>query len=190
MKKGIKGTKTKNKLLHIAIHEFASIGFENTKVDTIVREANLTKPSFYLYFKSKQAIFDEIVNICTIKLETEVKKIGLTQFNNSLSKERIKNVLENFYEFVLDNKELMIIGIILNRNNDIIINKLTEIVKSNLRIEANINYIKSAFDSDIFADILVTNSLMFCKNYLLNEKSSPEELVSILSSLYSESIFN
>ncbi|AKA70410.1 TetR/AcrR family transcriptional regulator [Clostridium scatologenes] len=97
MKKGIKGTETKNKLLHIAIHEFASMGFENTKVDTIVREANLTKPSFYLYFMSKQGIFDEIVNICTIKLETEVKKIGLTKLNNTLNKERIKNVLEDFF---------------------------------------------------------------------------------------------
>jgi TetR/AcrR family fatty acid metabolism transcriptional regulator len=189
LKKGIKGTETKNKLLYIAIHEFASMGFENTKVDTIVREANLTKPSFYLYFKSKQAIFDEIVNICTMKLETEVKKIGLTQLNNTLSQERIKNVLEDFYEFVLENKELMIIGIILNKNNDILINKLTDIVKSNLRIEANINYIKSTFDCNVFADILVTNSLMLCKNYLLNGKSSPKELVSILSSLYSESIF-
>lgn len=189
MKKGIKGTETKNKLLHIAIHEFASMGFENTKVDTIVREANLTKPSFYLYFMSKQAIFDEIVNICTIKLETEVKKIGLTKLNNTLNKERIKNVLEDFFEFVLENKELMIIGIILNKNSDIIINKLTDIVKDNLRIEANINYIKSTFDSNVFADILVTNSLMLCKNYLLNGKSSPKELVSILSSLYSESIF-
>ncbi|MFL0249439.1 TetR/AcrR family transcriptional regulator [Clostridium neuense] len=189
MKNGIKGTETKNKLLHIAIHEFASMGFENTKVDTIVREANLTKPSLYIYFKSKQAIFDEIVNICTLKLETEVKKIGLTQLNNTLSQERIKNVLENFYEFVLENKELMIIGIILNKNNDMLINKLADIVKSNLRIEANINYIKSTFANNVFADILVTNSLMLCKNYLLTGKSSPKELVSILSSLYSESIF-
>lgn len=83
----------------------------------------------------------------------------------------------------------MIIGIILNKNSDIIINKLTDIVKDNLRIESNINYIKSNFDSNVFADILVTNSLMLCKNYLLNGKSSPKELVSILSSLYSESIF-
>ena len=82
----------------------------------------------------------------------------------------------------------MIIGIVLNRNNDKIINQLTDIVKENLKVEANINYIKPIFADDIFADILVTNTLMLCKNYLLTEKSSPEELAIILSSLLSESI--
>ena len=189
MKKGVKGNETKKKLLSIAIHEFATMGFDNTKVDTIVREANLTKPSFYLYFESKQAIFDEIVNSCAINLEIEVRKIGLTQIdNNALSNGRIKNVLENFYKFILENKEIMIIGIVLNRNNDKLINKLTDIVKENLKVEANINYIKPIFTHDIFADILITNSLMLCKNYLLTEKSSPMELATILSSLLSESI--
>ena len=190
MKKGVKGNETKKKLLSIAIHEFATMGFDNTKVDTIVREANLTKPSFYLYFESKQAIFDEIVNSCAINLEIEVRKIGLTQIdNNALSNGRIKNVLENFYKFILENKEIMIIGIVLNRNNDKLINKLTDIVKENLKVEADINYIKPIFTHDIFADILITNSLMLCKNYLLTEKSSPMELATILSSLLSESIF-
>ncbi|MFT8314282.1 MAG: TetR/AcrR family transcriptional regulator [Clostridium sp.] len=189
MKIGLKGIETKNKLLSIAAHEFAAMGFNDTKVDTIVRGANLTKPSFYLYFESKQAIFDELVNICTMKLKSEVRKLRLTQIDkNTLSSNRIKNVLENLFKFILENKEIMIIGIVLNRNSDKVINKLTDIVKENLKIEANINYIKPIFAADIFADILVTNALMLCKNYLLTEKSSPEELSIILSSLLSESI--
>lgn len=190
MKRGVKGIDTKNKLLSIAAHEFSTIGFNETKVETIVREANLTKPSFYIYFKSKQAILDELVNLCSIKLESEIRKIGLTKIDkNALSKDRIKNVLENFFEFVLENKEFMIIGLTLNKNNDNLINILTDIVKENLKIEANINYIKPIFAADIFADILVTNSLMLCKNYLLTEKSTPVELAKILSALFSESVF-
>lgn len=189
MKRGLKGKETRNKFLSIAAHEFAAMGFSDTKVDTIVKGVNLTKPSFYLYFESKQAIFDELVNICTMKLKSEVRKFRLTQIDkNALSSERIKNVLENLFKFILENKEIMIIGIVLNRNNDKIINELTDIVKENLKVEANINYIKPIFADDIFADILVTNTLMLCKNYLLTEKSSPEELAIILSSLLSESI--
>lgn len=189
MKRRVKGLDTKNKLLSIAAHEFSTIGFYETKVETIVREANLTKPSFYIYFKSKQAIFDELVNLCAIKLESEVKKIGLTKIDeNSFNSNRIKNVLENFFEFILENKELMIIGLKLNNNNDKIITMLTDIVKENLKIEANINYIKPIFAGDIFADILVINSLMLCKNYLLTEKSSPKELAKILSALFNESV--
>lgn len=189
MKIGVKGIETKNKLLSIAVREFAVMGFRDTKIDTIVKGANLTKPSFYLYFKSKQAIFDELVNICTMKLEDEVRKLGLTELNKTaLNNDRIKNVLERFYEFILEYKELMIVGIVLNKNNDKIISKLADIVKENLKIEADINYIKPIFASDIFADILVTNSLMLSKNYLLSGKSSPKELAKILSSLINESV--
>lgn len=190
MKKGLKGIETRNKLLSVATHEFATMGFNDTKVDTIVRGVNLTKPAFYLYFDSKQAIFHELVDECTRKLKSEVSKIGLTQIDkNELSSERIKNVMENLFQVLLENKELMIIGIVLNRNSDKVINELTDIVKENLRIEASINYIKPVFDDDIFADILVTNVLMLSKNYLLTEKASPKELAIILSSLFSESVF-
>ena len=190
MKRGLKGIETKNKLLTVATHEFATIGFNDTKVDTIVRGVNLTKPAFYLYFDSKQAIFDELVDECTRKLKSEVSKIGLTHLDkNELSSERIRNVMENLFQVLLENKEIMIIGILLNRNSDKIINELTDIVKENLRIEATISYIKPVFDDDIFADILVTNVLMLSKNYLLTDKASPKELAIILASLFSESIF-
>lgn len=191
MKRGLKGIETKKKLLAIATYEFATMGFNNTKVDTIVKGANVTKPAFYLYFESKQAIFDELVKECTRKLKGEVKKIGVTQIDrNELSSERIKNVMENLFQFFLENKEIMIVGIVLNKNSDKIISELTDIVKENLRIEASINYIKPVFDDDIFADILVTNVLMLSRNYLLTEKASPKELAIILSSLFSESVFS
>lgn len=189
LKKGLKGRETRKKLLSIAIHEFATMGFDNTKIDTIVRKASLTKPSFYIYFKSKEAIFDEIVDICTIKLENEVKKLGLIQMsNNILSHDRVKNVIENFYKFILENKELMIIGLILNRNNDKLIAKLSDRIRENLKMQADMNYIKPIFAHDIFADMLTTFELIICKNYLLAEKSSPNELATIWSLLLNESI--
>lgn len=187
MKKGIE---TRNKLLAAAAHEFAVMGFEDTKVDTIVRSVKVSKPAFYLYFESKQAIFDELVSMCAAKLKSEVKKIGLTQLDKtSFSSDRFKKVLESFYGFILLNKELMIIGIVLNKDNGTLIQEVTDIAKENLKSEAEINYIKPFFAKDIFADILVTNSLMLCKNYLLPGKSTPSELAAILSSLLSENIF-
>ncbi|MDP4146444.1 MAG: TetR/AcrR family transcriptional regulator [Bacillota bacterium] len=191
MKKGLKGIETKNKLLAIASDEFAEVGFDNTKIDTIVRIANLTKPSFYLYFKSKQAIFDELVAMCTTKLEDMVRKLALIKMDkDSSGSHRLRTVFESFFEEVLKNKELMIIGIELNTNKDKILHQLTDIVKENLRVESNINYIKPLFSNDIFASILVTNSIMLCRDFLLTKKSSPKELATILSSLFSEGILN
>jgi AcrR family transcriptional regulator len=186
-----KGIETRNKLLASAAYEFAVMGFESTKVDTIVRSVNVTKPAFYLYFESKQAIFNELVSMCEAKLKSEVKKIGLTQLDKtSFSSNRFKKVLENFYEFILENKDLMIIGIILNKNNNKLIKEITDIARENLETEAKINYIKPFFAKDIFADILVTNSLMLCRNYLLTGKSTPGELAALLSSLLADTIFS
>lgn len=189
MEKGLQGKETRSRLLSVATREFAARGFNDTKVDTIVREAQLSKPALYIYFDSKQAIFDEIVNHGSLMLKGEVRKIGLTWIGKGdLSSERIKNVLEKFLAFLLGNRDLMVVTIILNKNFEELIDDLTVIVKENLIIEADINYIKTVFAHDIFADILVTNVLMLSKKYLLTGKSSPQELASILSLLLTESI--
>ena len=190
MKKGLKGQETRNKLLSIAASEFAARGFNDTKVDVIVRTANLTKPSFYLYFSSKQAIFDELVSECTIKLKNEVRKVRATHIDEKISRrERVAEALENLFRFIFENKEIMTIALVLNGKSDEIVKELTDLVKENLEVEASINYIKPIFTDSIFADILVTNALMLCKNYLITGKSSPKEIALVLSSLLNESIF-
>ncbi len=52
---------TKEKLINSAIKVFSEKGFFNTKISDIVNEAGVAQGTFYLYFKSKEDIFLEIV---------------------------------------------------------------------------------------------------------------------------------
>ena len=56
-----KGERRKFELLQIAYKMFLTLGYENTSVDEIIREANIAKGTFYYYFKSKEQIFQSVV---------------------------------------------------------------------------------------------------------------------------------
>lgn len=56
-----KGERTRAKLLAVAAAEFARLGYHNTKVGDIVSSAGLSQPSFYIYFDSKEAAYEELV---------------------------------------------------------------------------------------------------------------------------------
>jgi AcrR family transcriptional regulator len=56
-----KGEESKRKLLQAAEELFAKKGFQSTKVSEIVAKAGLTQAAFYLYFKSKEDIFQQMI---------------------------------------------------------------------------------------------------------------------------------
>ena len=68
-KKGANGQESRARLLIVAANEFAKSGYHQTKISTIVSRAGLTRPSFYLYFESKEAVFKELVE----KFRAELK---------------------------------------------------------------------------------------------------------------------
>ena len=62
-KKGAIGEQSRALLLNIAAEEFANHGYYETKISTLVKRAGLTQPTFYLYFKSKEAIYQELIDL-------------------------------------------------------------------------------------------------------------------------------
>lgn len=54
-------TDTKEKILQAALRLFAQDGYEAVSVSTIAGEIGVTKPALYKHYKSKQDIFDSIV---------------------------------------------------------------------------------------------------------------------------------
>lgn len=55
------GEKSKQLLLEKAIDLFSMNGYYNTKISDIVKSANLTQPTFYLYFESKDSIYNDLI---------------------------------------------------------------------------------------------------------------------------------
>lgn len=56
-----KGQKTKNSLLEAAEEIFGTKGYFNTSIVDITQKANVAQGTFYIYFPSKQIIFEELV---------------------------------------------------------------------------------------------------------------------------------
>jgi AcrR family transcriptional regulator len=56
-----KGEASRSALIEAATKLFAAQGYHVTKVSDIVKAVGLTQAAFYLYFPSKEAIFEEII---------------------------------------------------------------------------------------------------------------------------------
>ena len=66
-----KGEKRKKELLKIAYDMFLTQGYENTSVDEIIEKAQIAKGTYYYYFKSKEQMLEEVIDMM-IDSETEM----------------------------------------------------------------------------------------------------------------------
>lgn len=53
--------KSREKILNSAIKLFAKNGFDNTSIDAIMQDANLTRGAFYTHFSSKSKLYAESI---------------------------------------------------------------------------------------------------------------------------------
>lgn len=83
--------KVKNEILNAAIKNFSKTGFAITKMDDIAKTANVSKGTLYLYFQSKEDLFESLFKLNQQKLIDE--RDGLFQDKN-----RIKSDLGLFYD--------------------------------------------------------------------------------------------
>lgn len=60
-RRGTRGERTRRRLLDSAEEIFAAIGFHDASIVKITEAAGVAQGTFYLYFPSKQEIFDEVV---------------------------------------------------------------------------------------------------------------------------------
>ena len=104
-KKGASGEQSRALLLQIAAEEFAHKGYYETKISTLVKKAGLTQPTFYLYFKSKEAIYKELIDMFSQGLSDLATKSRLESGIdlNSLPL-RISKVLTELFTYFSENQ--------------------------------------------------------------------------------------
>src|SRR5512145_2325102 len=61
-------------LLEAAREEFARVGLERARVEDIARRAGISKGAFYLHFRTKDAVFREIVQRFLGALEDHARR--------------------------------------------------------------------------------------------------------------------
>lgn len=89
-----------------AIQLFSKKGFENTSVQDITNSANIAKGTFYLYFKSKDDLIEQVFDYCHDN-NVDYCNTGLENKETAIDKLCLR--MENAIKWAMNNKEQAIV---------------------------------------------------------------------------------
>jgi AcrR family transcriptional regulator len=98
-----RGLKTRRKLLDAAERVFGEIGYVDASIVKITEAAGVGQGTFYLYFDSKRAIFDELVRDLNQRVRHAMKE-GSSQGKTRLEQERLG--FKAYFRFTADHPAL------------------------------------------------------------------------------------
>lgn len=105
-KKGISkkesAMETKRKLLESADYLFSKYGFKNVSVDSIVERAGVAKGSFYVHFKSKNALIISFLNNYVSSLDTEYRAFYETFPEDSKTSDVLLALIEKIIDIIIN----------------------------------------------------------------------------------------
>lgn len=155
-KKGSDGELSRALLLRIAADEFAEHGYYETKISNIVKKANVTQPTFYLYFKSKEAIFQELEELFRKKLACLTIDSRLEEgLDEQALPERIAGGLIGVFHFFTEHPSLGKIGFYLSPSAADTKAAMAAQIEDNLLLEVEAGYFHQNVDMSIVANGLV-----------------------------------
>jgi len=93
---------TKEKILKAAEKEFSQRGFYGTQISHIIQSAGVARGTFYLYFKSKEEVFQELLKRVVQDIKERVKPVDPTKDVIPQIKQNIVNIAE----YALQNRNL------------------------------------------------------------------------------------
>ncbi|MGR6856136.1 TetR/AcrR family transcriptional regulator [Bacillus halotolerans] len=176
-RKGRKGEESRKRLLKAAAHEFSIRGFHETKVSAIVKRAGLTQPSFYLYFQSKEAIFEELINDFHSRLRKLTESLLLeTGLHGNDVTNRVLSAVEAVFQFLAEDKDLTRIGFFLNPEAKQLKQDVAMVLKDNLEAEQRLGYFRSELEMETVAECLIGMIEHLTDSYLLTGIKDPASL--------------
>ncbi|MDS9998778.1 TetR family transcriptional regulator [Bacillus atrophaeus] len=176
-RKGRKGEESRKRLLKAAAHEFSIRGFHETKVSAIVKRAGLTQPSFYLYFQSKEAIFEELINDFHSRLRKLTESLLLeTGLHANDVTNKVLSAVETVFQFLAEDKDLTRIGFFLNPEAKQLKQDVAMVLKDNLEAEQRLGYFRSELEMETVAECLIGMIEHLTDSYLLTGVKDPASL--------------
>ena len=98
-------------LIEAALRVFSRVGFAAAKMDDVADEAGVSKGTVYLYFESKEQLFEEVVKVTMVPLLDE-GVASLVEPDKSAT-DRLKQHLKFFYSKILDSDRRNIMRLIM-----------------------------------------------------------------------------
>lgn len=173
------GERSKQLLLDKAIELFSTHGYHQTKISDIVKAANLTQPTFYLYFQSKESLFNDL-NEQFQKELLQVFKENDVHGVNASSREKILENLKNTFAFFKKNPNLTKIGFYESANAENVKSELVSEVVKVLEKE----HVQSPVDPHTLAESLLGSVERLTLNSLLTDRKEPQKLAEDIVDIY------
>ena len=181
------GERSKQLLLEKAIELFSDKGYHHTKISDIVKAANVTQPTFYLYFKSKDALYND--------LNTQFQSAFFDVMNNKPT-EMVENGLQGFvalveqklvnlFVYIVENPKLTKIGFIESEQSSLVKVQLTQQLIHLIYLhDCDKDLQLYNVDIKIMIDSLVGSIERLIVTNLLEHKRLPAELANDIVQLY------
>ncbi|NPB08016.1 MAG: TetR/AcrR family transcriptional regulator [Aquificae bacterium] len=165
---------TREKIVRAAREEFALRGYHGTQISHIVKRAGVARGTFYLYFKSKEELFKELLKSVVEDLRSLIRPLDPTKEPVSQVKENLRRVLE----YALENEELT--RIILYRACEPefaqplqdFFTEVTQMVKGSLEKGIRMGLLRE-HDPGVVARVVVGGVKEVVKGLLEGEKKDP-----------------
>ena len=178
------GEKSKKLLLEKAIELFSTHGYHQTKISDIVKAASLTQPTFYLYFQSKETLFNDLNekfqnDLIEIFTNTE-ETVSATKNANELIEQNLKCI----FDYFIENPNLTKIGFYEAEQSSVLkqllVSKIENVINENLKEYPVVKRV----NSNVLAESLVGSMERLTLTNLLTNKSNPEKLAQEISMIY------
>jgi len=180
------GERSKQLLLEKAIELFSTHGYHETKISDIVTAANVTQPTFYLYFKSKEKLFYDLneefkknlLSIFTSKLES------LT--NNSITpREFMHECVENAFTYFKDNPNLTKIGFYESQSANELKDQIVQLFIKALSEQGElILHNEIEVEIDTLAYSILGSIERLTLKYILTKQQTPQKLANDILNIY------
>lgn len=172
-----RGAATRARLLAAATAEFAAHGYHSAKVSSIVRATGVTQPSFYLYFDSKEAIFQELIETFRGYLREILHTTRLRAMRSAPElAAQMRAYLTAIYQLAASQRDLARIALLHNPDVELIRIDLTTLFYHELQLAQTHGVVRHHLDLEVVAvglAGLLERLLIF---WVLEGQRDPEEL--------------
>lgn len=172
-----RGAATRARLLAAATAEFAAHGYHSAKVSNIVRACGVTQPSFYLYFESKAAIFEELIETFRGYLREILHATRLRAMRSAPElAAQMRSNLTAIYRLAATHRDLTRIALIHNPNVELIRIDLTTLFYHELQLAQTHGVVRHHLDLEVVTVGLVGLLERLLIFWVLEGEKDPEEL--------------
>lgn len=167
---------------------FAINGYENTKVEDITRSINISKGSFYTYFKTKEDVLFEVIEKLYSEYGEKLESIDKSQDQKKILKEffKVRILIHMKYGNIKDTIIELLLSEVSNQKilsiRDRIVLMNTDFIKNNIIMRYN----KKGIDEDFTADFIERS----ISGYFISKVKFSTDKKKIEKELYSDEVFD